>query len=282
MDLNTINHNLLTPNVKECLISNHVKTAKDFVAHQPAILHNKCDLLTLEDIFVLRNYFIDTFKLCEVDLDPKNVKDLKNDIINIKSDYVYEIFGCPGSGKTQLSMYLAAELAKNDKKVLYIDTKNDFSMRRLKSYFGDRTPQQMQEKLKNIKLAKAFDLHQALIITDELALAEISTIEIDLFVLDNIASIVLPLLEDDSIGETFRLVGHLVKNLKKIALKQNCAVLVTNNSSNMGSKPALGKIFDRAADKKFVVSNQHRQNQIPIENVGSIVMKINEFTISKE
>ena len=46
--------------------------------------------------------------------------------------------------------------------------------------------------------------------------------EIDLIILDNIASLVLPLLEDDSISETFAQVGHLVKNLKKIALKQNC------------------------------------------------------------
>ena len=66
------------------------------------------------------------------------MKQLKNDIIQpLKSDYIYEIFGSPGSGKTQISMYLSAELAKQDRKVLYIDTKNDFSITRLKSYFGD-------------------------------------------------------------------------------------------------------------------------------------------------
>ena len=106
--------------------------------------------------------------------------------------------------------------------------------------------------------------------------------EIDLIILDNIASLVLPLLEDDSISETFAQVGHLVKNLKKIALKQNCAVLVTNNASNRGSKPALGKIFDMAADKRFVLSNKQCQNQTSIENMNSIVIKISEFTICKE
>jgi len=281
MNLYQINHPLLTPKVIECLILNNVKTVSVFVAHQPAILHAKCELLSIEDIFDLRNHFIRTFQVSQVSLDLKNVKNLQNDIIELKSDYVYEIYGRSGCGKTQVSMYLAAELAKHDKKVLYIDTKNDFSVTRLKSYFG-KGSSTLQEKFKNIKLAKAFDLHQALLITDELAMAKNSSYEIDLIILDNIASLVLPLLEDDSISETFAQVGHLVKNLKKIALKQNCAVLVTNNASNRGSKPALGKIFDRAADKRFVLNNQQCQNQTPIENMDSIVIKISEFTICKE
>ena len=281
MNLYQINHPLLTPKVIERLLLNNINTVSTFVAHQPAILHAKCELLNIEDIFDLRNYFIRTFQVSQVSLDLKNVKNLTNDIIELKSDYVYEIYGRSGCGKTQVSMYLAAELAKHDKKVLYIDTKNDFSVTRLKSYFG-KGSSTLQEKFKNIKLAKAFDLHQALLITDELAMAKNSSYEIDLIILDNIASLVLPLLEDDSISETFAQVGHLVKNLKKIALKQNCAVLVTNNASNRGSKPALGKIFDRAADKRFFLRNQQCQNETAIENMDSIVIKISEFTICKE
>ena len=138
MNLSKFNHPLLTQKVLDCLIVNNIKTVSAFVAHQPAILYAKCELLSLEEIFTLRNYFIQNFEHNEVNLDPSNVKQLKNDIIQpLKSDYIYEIFGSPGSGKTQISMYLSAELAKQDRKVLYIDTKNDFSISRLKSYFGD-------------------------------------------------------------------------------------------------------------------------------------------------
>ena len=77
-----------------------------------------------------------------------------------------------------------------------------------------------------------------------------------------------------------------MNNLKKIALKQNCAVLITNNTTNMGSKPALGKIFDRAADKRFFIyNNQRLQEQNPTESLDTyskIVVEISKFSISKE
>jgi len=287
MNLSKFNHPLLTQKVLDCLIVNNIKTASAFVAHQPAILYAKCELLSLEEIFTLRNYFIQNFEHNEVNLDPSNVKQLKNDIIQpLKSDYIYEIFGSPGSGKTQISMYLSAELAKQDRKVLYIDTKNDFSITRLKSYFGDNLSEDtLQCKIKNIKLAKAFDLDQALKLTNGLASAK-ESYEIDLIILDNITSLVLPLLEDDAISNIFSQVGNLVKNLKKIALKQNCAVLITNNTTNMGTKPALGKIFDRAADKRFFIYNKQRlQEQNSTENLDTyskIVVEISKFSISKE
>jgi len=287
MILTKFNHQLLTQNVLDCLMVNNIKTSSAFVAHQPAILHAKCKLLTLEEIFTLRNYFIQNFDLCEVNVDPSNVKKLKNDIIQpLKSGYVYEIFGSPGCGKTQISMYLTAELAKQDRKVLYIDTKNDFSITRLKSYFGKNSSEDTLSKIKNIKLAKAFDLHQALQISNDLALTKEQSYEIDLIILDNITSLVLPLLEDDAMSKIFSQVGNLVKNLKKIALKQNCAILITNNASNMATKPALGKIFDKAADKRlFIHNNQRIQDQIADENTdrySKIVIEISDFSISKE
>jgi len=182
MSLTKVNHQLLTQKIVDCLIVNNVKTVSAFVAHQPAILQAKCELLSLEEIFTLRNYFIQNFELCEVKLNPLNVKQLKNDIIEpLKSDYVYEIFGSPGCGKTQISMYLSAELAKQGKKVLYIDTKNDFSITRLKSYFGQNLSEETLCKFKNIKLAKAFDLHHALQITTDLVSVKESC-EIDLII----------------------------------------------------------------------------------------------------
>ena len=142
-----------------------------------------------------------------------------------------------------------------------------------------------QCKIKNIKLAKAFDLDQALKITNDIASAK-ESYDIDLIILDNITSLVLPLLEDDAISNIFSQVGNLVKNFKKIALKQNCAVLITNNATNMGTKPALGKIFDRAADKRFVIHNNQRlQEQNSTENLdrySKIVVEISKFSISKE
>jgi RecA/RadA recombinase len=45
-------------------------------------------------------------------------------------DQIVEMFGCPGSGKTQFSLFLSVKSIMSGKNVIYIDTRNDFSVKR--------------------------------------------------------------------------------------------------------------------------------------------------------
>ena len=49
-----------------------------------------------------------------------------------EKDIITTIFGPAGSGKTVLCMLCAINAVRNGKKVIYIDTENNFSVERLK------------------------------------------------------------------------------------------------------------------------------------------------------
>jgi len=243
--LSDVNHQLLSASVLEKLSAQNVTSVGSFLAHNPALLSTKCDL-AIKDIVILREHLRSHHGPSKIDLRTHKINVLHTSLFeDLKSDHLYELYGSAGSGKTQIAMYLSAQCIQQNKTVLYIDTKNDFSVSRMKSYCREALMKAM-----NFKLSSAFDLDEVLKITHELANSEI---HVDLLILDNIASLVLPLLDDEVIGDVAYQVHQLITSLKKIAFKRNCAVLVINNATNLGSKPALGKIFSHAADVRFII-----------------------------
>jgi len=286
MRLSQIKHELLSASVLESLSINNVLTASAFLAHNPGALSTRCPL-SVQEIFKLRNYLKIKYGICSNrSIIPKS-RTLPCEVFNeLKTEYLYEFYGGVGSGKTQTSMFLSASLIKKDRRVLYIDTKNDFSMVRMKNYLN-----KFMQKAMNFKIAKCFDLHEALKITNGL-IEKHEIFGIDLLVLDNIASLVLPLLEDDNIGDTFQQVAKLVINLKKIAFNQSCAVLVINSATNLGTRPSLGKIFGNAANvrysfrkigpQKSQVTCEKTTSQSSMEDKNPFVIEINEFEICKQ
>ena len=246
MKIAQLQHPFLTPAIQQELVTKNVIYVSSFLAHNPGLLSTKCSL-SMEQIFILRQYLIDNFA-------PYKVKSIVKDDEKTLADPVFqgalarreifEAFGPPGGGKTQIAMFLTGLFASEGKKVLYMDTKNDFSVGRLGHFCQDKSC------LTNVKLAKVFDMDQALKVTDELA-RQRSTKVVDFLVLDNIATIVWPLLGEDSLNDASSLVSRLVVNLRKIACWQNCAVFVVNCATNNGSKPALGKFFDAASKSRY-------------------------------
>ena len=96
---------------------------------------------------------------------------------------IFEIYGPQGAGKTQFSLAMTARISEGQ--VFYIDTKNDFSLSRLKSMMMNM--KNIHQMLSNVSIAKAFDLHEAIKITEILSKTTITTfVNPKLLILDNI------------------------------------------------------------------------------------------------
>lgn len=271
MKLSDIKHELLTEEVTKKLLNNHVVFAHDFMAHNVALLCQKSGL-NIQEIFSVR-------EAIKNELAPKVLKiaDCPSDqfvediFVGLNPNYIYELYGPPGSGKTQIAMHLASKMADMGKNVLYVDTKNDFSKARLSS---------LTNHLCHVKLAKVFDLDEALKIMSSLANIR-EPLGVKLLVLDNIASLIWPLLEDNNIGHALGLVAVLVKNLRKIAHYQNLTVFVINNSAN--NRPALGKIFAGVANTRFLIKDRRIKVEKSLDRPYNeeISIEISESSVAK-
>lgn len=250
MKLSDVKHSFLTQDILQQLLNRNVTNVSVFLGHNPHLLSAKCSL-DLEQIFVLRRFFAENFGIiAKSALDSDEQKTISCDILSgqLECDKLYEMYGQPGRGKTQIAMFLSAKVVDQGRTVLYIDTKNDFSVNRFQQFCKS------QDNRNQMRLAKAFDIHEAIRLTDQLSNQKSDgTLNVGLLVLDNIASLAWPLLEDDNISDTSSKISHLVRNLRKIAYRLDCPVLVINNCTNHGKKAALGKLFSDAARVKFHV-----------------------------
>jgi RecA/RadA recombinase len=177
--LSEIYHPALTAQVLQNLQNNgDIKTIPDFIASDPDLLSKmSSNLLNLDTVFKIREYLFTSH--------PTNVSIVASFLVKkaekitissgmssldqllggpgFKTDHIYEVYGPPGSGKSQLVMHLAA---KNHVECLYIDTKNDFSLNRIKSMMDQKD---QKDRLDKIHLAKAFDLLDLMKILEDLA-----------------------------------------------------------------------------------------------------------------
>ena len=78
---------------------------------------------------------------------------------------IFEIYGPQEAGKTQFSLAMTARISEGQ--VFYIDTKNDFSLSRLKSMMMNM--KNIHQMLSNVSTAKTFDLHETIKITEILS-----------------------------------------------------------------------------------------------------------------
>ena len=91
---------------------------------------------------------------------------LKNNLVELETNHIYEIYGPQGAGKTQFSLAMTARISEEGQ-VFYIDTKNDFSLSRLKSMMMNM--KNIHQMLSNVSTAKTFDLHETIRITEILS-----------------------------------------------------------------------------------------------------------------
>lgn len=140
-----------------------------------------------------------------------------------ESDIVTTIYGPAGSGKTNLALLAAISVAKEGKKVIYIDTEGGFSVARLDQLTADS--KKILSSILFLKPTKFSEQKKAF----EKLKDVVNKREIGLVVVDTIAMLYrLEIGKNEDVYEINRELGRQIAYLTEIARKKNIPVLVTN------------------------------------------------------
>jgi len=146
-------------------------------------------------------------------------------------DIVTMIAGPPGSGKTNFSILAACSQAKQNKKVIFIDTEGGFSIERVKQIVGN---EQYKKILENILILNSTNfLEQKKHF--EILLNKIKKEQIGLIIVDGMAMLyrlelgdAIKSKDDLNIKKINMEVAEQMKILSEIARKKQIPVLITN------------------------------------------------------
>ena len=134
---------------------------------------------------------------------------------------ITQIYGPPGVGKTNVSLNIAVNVARNGKKVIYIDTEGGISVDRIKQISGD----DFEKVAKNIVVFEPTSFKQQ---EEDLNLIEewldSNSSDVELIVLDS--AVALFRVDEDKYKS--HLLGKQMQQLVGFAINHDLAVLVTN------------------------------------------------------
>lgn len=140
----------------------------------------------------------------------------------IECGIVTQIYGEPGSGKTNLCLQAAIECSKTGKKVIYIDTES-ISFDRFTQIAGEKSKEIAQNIL--IYEPMSFDEQYTAICEAE----KISSENVGLIIVDSATSFYRYELDDEDAGiQSRRELSNQIGFLQGIARKAGIAVLITN------------------------------------------------------
>lgn len=140
-----------------------------------------------------------------------------------ESDIVTTIYGPAGSGKTNIALIAAVSVAKEGKKVIYIDTEGGFSIARLNQLTSNS-----KKILNNILFLKPTKFSEQKKAFEKLK-DVVNKREIGLVIVDTIAMLYrLELGKNEDVYEVNRELGKQLAYLTEIARKKNIPVIVTN------------------------------------------------------
>ncbi|UIO99445.1 DNA repair and recombination protein RadB [Halobaculum sp. CBA1158] len=143
----------------------------------------------------------------------------------IERGVVTQLYGPPASGKTNLALTAAAEVAVDGGSALYIDTE-DLSMTRFRDIVAARTDEPVAEVASRLVVTEAMSFaEQGEAVRDAEEFAD----GVDLVVLDSATGFYrLERTEDSRGGESVREVARQVTHLLSLARKHDLAVVITN------------------------------------------------------
>lgn len=133
------------------------------------------------------------------------------------------IYGKNASGKTTLCLMAASKLARNNKKVIYIDTEKEFSLERVKQMLGNDYVKYLDNFL--ILNPKSFDELDKQIKDLEKVMGGGG---ISLIILDNISRFYRLEFRRKSGKEVNRILANQLTILKELAKKYEIPVLITS------------------------------------------------------
>ncbi|XP_074119658.1 DNA repair protein RAD51 homolog 4 isoform X1 [Sminthopsis crassicaudata] len=165
---------------------------------------------------------------------------------------VTEITGAPASGKTQVCLCTAANVAHSlGQNVLYVDSTGGLTASRLLQLLQARTKDEEDQAgaLQRIHVVRVFDIFQLMDTLQDLRGSISKQVTsasgpVKIVVVDSVSAVVSPLLGGQH-SEGLALMMQLARELKTLARELGIAVLVTNHVTreweNGKLRPALGR-----------------------------------------
>ncbi|KAF3453812.1 hypothetical protein FNV43_RR04253 [Rhamnella rubrinervis] len=207
-----------------------------------------------------------------------------------------ELVGPSSSGKTQVCLQAASNVAKNHMgSVMYLDTCNSFSAQRVACFVGlasnltlDQAKHKiLQNVMNNILCRSVFDIFTMFDVLNQLEFnlrSQKVGNHVRLLIIDSISSLITPILGGNgSQGHALMVsAGYL---LKKLAHEYNIAVLLTNHTvGGEGGipKPALGETWKTIPHVRLLLSRDRGNNICSISIIKHSSMasgKAARFTI---
>lgn len=140
----------------------------------------------------------------------------------IERGIITNVFGESGSGKTNLCVQVAAEIAKDGDKVVYIDTEKGFSSERF-------TQVADEDALENVILAEPFEFEQQEERINSLQeVIEEEDSDPEAVIVDSLVSLYRLQAKGDQIQQVNQRLSQQMSELSKVARKYDIPVLVTN------------------------------------------------------
>lgn len=143
-----------------------------------------------------------------------------------EEDIITTIYGPSGSGKTNLCILAATKIAKEGKKVIYIDTENNFSVERFKQICNALNLNYLKT-INNMVFFKPTSFQEQKKTFEKLK--ETLRGKVGLVIVDSIAMLYrLEIGKDNDIYEINRELGKQISYLTEIARKKKIPVLLSN------------------------------------------------------
>ena len=143
-----------------------------------------------------------------------------------EKDIVTTIYGPAGSGKTVLCLLCSTHIARNGKKVIYVDSEGGFSLDRLKQIASSMNLD-YKRILSNIIFLRPTNFNEQKESFEKLK--EMVNDKIGLIVVDSIAMLYrLELGKSENIHEVNRELANQISSLTEIARKKNIPILISN------------------------------------------------------
>lgn len=171
----------------------------------------------------------------------------------VEKGVISNFYGESGSGKTNVCIQVAAEVAENGGKVAYVDTEASFSAERFIQIASE-------DALDNIFLKDATDFQEQ---KESIKSLGDMKEDLDLVIVDSMVSLYRLKVNNDNANQINNELSDQLSQLSKIARKQEIPVLITNQvytSFDEDKLEIVGRDVPRYWSKCLVKLSQNREN----------------------